>query len=511
MRHLALNIISYPLKKNRCYQQNVKRRPIGIQIHSIGTAQGTAKAVADYWNSPNVEALVHYIVDCDDPGKVLYTLPEDVYAWADGGYGNRNLITIEICESDYMKYISGASYSVTDPTRFQEDILRGYDTAVLLCADICRRYNWDPMAKLPSGLFLISSHDEGRQAGLSTAHVDPTHIWSSLGLSMTTFRQAVKNAISGAAPSEAKPAYYYRVRKSWTDVSSQLGAFTVLTNARAACPPGYSVFDEDGKAVYSNSAEPSGTQASEFLGLSETEAAKKILELVHKTDTSGILNSVTAAQMILESGYGKTDLAQAANNCFGMKSTLSGNTWETVWDGQSVVSMPTWEYYNGHAMSTYADFRKYPCVEDSVIDHAYYLLGAKNGSKKRYEGLIDARSYSEAIGIIKDGGYATDPDYVRKICAIIQRFGLDAYDPDMKPSAPAGTIYRVQVGSYKLKTGAYKKADAVKKETGFDTAIITGEDGSYKVICGSFTVPANAATRLQKLKKLKIDAFISTS
>ena len=34
---------------------------------------------------------------------------------------------------------------------------------------------------------------------------------------------------------------------------------------------------------------------------------------------SGILASVSMAQFILESGYGKSELAQDANNCFGMR------------------------------------------------------------------------------------------------------------------------------------------------------------------------------------------------
>lgn len=46
-------------------------------------------------------------------------------------------------------------------------------------------------SKLPSGLYLISSHDEGRRAGLSSAHVDPTHIWERFGLTMDGFRADV--------------------------------------------------------------------------------------------------------------------------------------------------------------------------------------------------------------------------------------------------------------------------------------------------------------------------------
>lgn len=43
---------------------------------------------------------------------------------------------------------------------------------------------------------------------------------------------------------------WYRVRKSWDDASSQIGAYRVKENAVAACPPGYSVYDESGAAIH---------------------------------------------------------------------------------------------------------------------------------------------------------------------------------------------------------------------------------------------------------------------
>lgn len=43
---------------------------------------------------------------------------------------------------------------------------------------------------------------------------------------------------------------YYRVRKSWTDIDDQLGAFSVLENAKSVCKPGYSVYDAKGNVVY---------------------------------------------------------------------------------------------------------------------------------------------------------------------------------------------------------------------------------------------------------------------
>ncbi len=47
---------------------------------------------------------------------------------------------------------------------------------------------------------------------------------------------------------------WYRVRKSWQDAESQVGAFKVLDNAKKCADErlGFSVFDENGKAVYSS-------------------------------------------------------------------------------------------------------------------------------------------------------------------------------------------------------------------------------------------------------------------
>ena len=511
-----LNIIDYYLTHNRCYKNNVKRTAIGIQIHSIGCAQGTAKAVADYWDSETVSALVHYIVDSDTPGKVLKTLPEDTYAWADAGFGNRNLITMELCESDFMKYDgSGSSYTVTNDVKFKEDITRSYQTAVLLCADICKRYNWDPLAKLSNGLYLISSHNEGRLNGTSSAHVDPSHIWPRIGKTMDDFRNDVLKTL---AENEMKDKVtsidiWFRVRRSWTDVKSQLGAYTIKSNAIEACPYGYSVFDNDGNLVYRNVLKKAGTLATDFSDLSESVCANKILEVIKSCDKSGILYSVTAAQAILESGYLKTTLAVSGNNCFGMKVVLSGNTWaNSTWDGKSKIQILTREVYDGKDVQVYADFRKYSCIEDSIKDHAAYLLGAMNGKKKRYEGLSEAKDYMNAITIIKNGGYATDPSYISKIVSIIWRFGLDKYDSE-KPDPSEividdGVYYRVQVGRYKSEMFAKGWAATVTELTGFDT-FVEADGSEHVVICGSFKEEDNAKERVRKLIDIfGIDSFV---
>lgn len=73
---------------------------------------------------------------------------------------------------------------------------------------------------------------------------------------------------------------------------------------------------------------PSGMQAREFANLTEAKVVEKMGALFTADQKkSGILASVSMAQFILESGYGKSELAQGANNCFGMKKSISANTW----------------------------------------------------------------------------------------------------------------------------------------------------------------------------------------
>ena len=172
-------------------------------------------------------------------------------------------------------------------------------------------------------------------------------------------------------------------------------------------------------------------QAKELKNLSEAEVVERMGSyFTADQKKSGILASVSFAQFILESGYGHTELAQNANNCFGMKAALSGNSWSgSVWDGKSIYTKTTQEDDGkGNLYTITADFRKYPDVESSIADHSAYLLGAKNGSKNRYAGLKGCADYKEAAQIIKNGGYATDTKYVSRICSIIERWNLARFD-----------------------------------------------------------------------------------
>ena len=188
----------------------------------------------------------------------------------------------------------------------------------------------------------------------------------------------------------------------------------------------------------------------------------------------GICAAVTVAQAILESGWGKSDLAVKAKNIFGMKCSLSGNTWPgSSWDGKSSYNKSTGEYSSGSYTSVKADFRVYKNWSESVADHSAYLAGAKRGSAQRYAGLVGCTDYRKAAQIIKDGEYATSPDYVSKICNIVEQYNLTRFNTNYSAPAttkPAATVtpapvpkvpYLVRVGSgvqiYKAPGGAVVK------------------------------------------------------
>ena len=144
--------------------------------------------------------------------------------------------------------------------------------------------------------------------------------------------------------------------------------------------------------------------------------------------TSGILASVTAAQSLLESGYGKSELALQALNLGGMKAELSGNTWNSAWDGQTYIKDTAEQREDGSYYTITAAFRAYQSVAAYLADHSAYLAGARAGDGLRYAGVVGCRDYRRAFEIIKAGAYASSLDYVNKLCAVVERWNLTRFD-----------------------------------------------------------------------------------
>ena len=119
--------------------------------------------------------------------------------------------------------------------------------------------------------------------------------------------------------------------------------------------------------------------------------------------------SVTMAQGILESGYGEATLAKKGNNHFGIKCHKG-------WKGKKIFHDDDEEN---------ECFRSYNNPVKSYKDHSLFLA-----NRDRYRFLFDLNSkdYKSWAEGLKKAGYATDPEYSKKLISLIERFSLSQLD-----------------------------------------------------------------------------------
>ncbi|MCI6189476.1 MAG: glucosaminidase domain-containing protein [Clostridium sp.] len=132
-------------------------------------------------------------------------------------------------------------------------------------------------------------------------------------------------------------------------------------------------------------------------------------------ETNHILPSLTIAQAILESGWGKSSLSSEANNLFGIKAFDD-------WNGDT-INLSTKEYNSDCSSYTInSDFKAYSSFYESIKDHTALL------STKRYKAVRHASNYVEACYAVYNCGYATYPNYPEDLIEIIENFNLEKYD-----------------------------------------------------------------------------------
>ena len=180
----------------------------------------------------------------------------------------------------------------------------------------------------------------------------------------------------------------------------------------------------------------------------------------------GILPSITAAQAILESGWGSSELAKAPNNnLFGIKDSED-------WHGE-IVTVPTQEYLNGDYITVNAAFRKYASWNDSVVDHAKFFTSTE-WRKDNYRKVVNETDYRIAAQELKNAGYATDPTYPGKLIRLIEAYKL--YEWDAMCNNSISTVENEGVESQ------YPKADLAI--SGLNNAT-----GSYDLVISNLIVP----------------------
>jgi flagellum-specific peptidoglycan hydrolase FlgJ len=126
-----------------------------------------------------------------------------------------------------------------------------------------------------------------------------------------------------------------------------------------------------------------------------------------------IYPSVVLAQGILESGWGRSNLAQEHNNLFGVKGRK----------GNRSVQINTLETVRGRVVRQKAFFRHFDSWRESIAYHgrllgsSHYYLFAKPIAK-------DAKHYLQLIA----PRYASQPDYANYVATIIDEYHLTRWD-----------------------------------------------------------------------------------
>ena len=216
---------------------------IGVTVHNtdwISVASRTTPAeqyTRATVNNNMKDVRVHYYVDnvC-----AWQNLPHSLSGWhaADGsGNGNRRTIAIEC--------IMSSAYNSTNK--------KSEDNCAKLAAALLKQYGLD-INHLYTHTHWLNVRDgkSGSVDYLNTARnpykMCPLYIlphWSA-------FKAKVQSYMKSGTSVSTNPTtkQLYRVRKSWSDAKSQIGAFASLDNAKKACKSGYSVFDGNGNVVY---------------------------------------------------------------------------------------------------------------------------------------------------------------------------------------------------------------------------------------------------------------------
>jgi LysM repeat protein len=137
------------------------------------------------------------------------------------------------------------------------------------------------------------------------------------------------------------------------------------------------------------------------------EQYKKIA--VQEMKRTGIPASITLAQGILESNSGESNLAKKFNNHFGIKC-------KSDWKGETTFQDDD---------TKQECFRVYPTALASFKDHSDFLKNRPNYAPLFALDPVDDSAWAYGL---KKAGYATAPDYPKRILKIIDDYELSQYN-----------------------------------------------------------------------------------
>lgn len=143
----------------------------------------------------------------------------------------------------------------------------------------------------------------------------------------------------------------------------------------------------------------------------------------------GVDSEALLAQAALETGWGKAVPCKTNGECsFNLFGIKAGSRWSGA-----TVNVPTLEFEEGVAVRKVDSFRAYDSPADSFMDYARLIANSPRYESARGAGG-DVAAFAAAL---QDGGYATDPEYARKIVRVAHEVRALVASDEFKSRADA--------------------------------------------------------------------------
>lgn len=228
------SLVNYTkISPNRTSPRNHKIDCITIH-HMAGNL--TVEQCGNVFAPSSRQASANYGIGND--GRVGMYVEEKDRSWcSSNSINDHRAVTIEVANS-----ATGEPWPVSD---------KALNKLVDLCVDICKRNGIPKLVYTGDTSGNLTMHRWFAPTGCPGTYLASKFPWIA---------EQVNKRLNGNQSSGNNPPVsgeLYRIRKSWSDAKSQIGAYRNLESAKKECKEGYSVYNEAGNVVYSNKPESS--------------------------------------------------------------------------------------------------------------------------------------------------------------------------------------------------------------------------------------------------------------